>query len=402
MKRLRSKSSPRMTRDAEKLISLSSSALLSASRTEDEFWQDAIKAQLIKLMERGNDAAIESALDQSFQLNTVAHELLAGAAESVAEACVIEHDADDDATTAHQALLIAIPLVAWSKYPIVWGPISASAMTPIIAHLSAHILARDTKALINPFLYAIDHLPRGFSETRKLTLKLAEAALAGKAAVIDYKRLGDAADLPADVRFLIGCVTAPVGAPLFRWQEDVGADAGATRTESLMRWVEQCRPALAKLVPGAAFECGLPDAYFHNCRESDRRVRPYTLSAAITDLQMALSLPTEEISAVIASVGDAQTDEYRVGLTRRGESEIYQGVVWPLFGNEDDDANPSPRQEILEVLKACNVGDVVTLTGLQPPEFCEDCGAPLFFNSEAEAVHAEMPEDSERPSAHYH
>ena len=33
---------------------------------------------------------------------------------------------------------------------------------------------------------------------------------------------------------------------------------------------------------------------------------------------------------------------------------------------------------------------------------CDDCGAPLFPDSEGELVHAEMPEEAASPSPHLH
>jgi hypothetical protein len=37
-----------------------------------------------------------------------------------------------------------------------------------------------------------------------------------------------------------------------------------------------------------------------------------------------------------------------------------------------------------------------------PYEFCDDCGAPLYPNAEGDAVHAEMPEQTNAPSQTLH
>ncbi|SBT09802.1 hypothetical protein PROAA_3470002 [Candidatus Propionivibrio aalborgensis] len=37
-----------------------------------------------------------------------------------------------------------------------------------------------------------------------------------------------------------------------------------------------------------------------------------------------------------------------------------------------------------------------------PFEFCDDCGAPLYPNTEGETVHAELPEQSNAPSQTLH
>jgi len=45
---------------------------------------------------------------------------------------------------------------------------------------------------------------------------------------------------------------------------------------------------------------------------------------------------------------------------------------------------------------------VKRLPGTFTPEYCEDCGAPLFANGEAEVVHAELPEAADTQAAHFH
>ena len=44
------------------------------------------------------------------------------------------------------------------------------------------------------------------------------------------------------------------------------------------------------------------------------------------------------------------------------------------------------------IIRNAGVKDVLFLDHHFPMEFCDDCGAPLFPNREAELVHAEMPE----------
>lgn len=399
MKRTRTKSPLRLSKDAERLISMSAAAIAAGSIIEARYWQDKLESTAAQLMERSNDSAIEAALDQTFQANLPAHELLSRACEAAAESVVLP--AAEGA--ANQALLVSIPLIAWSKYPIASGPVDEATLAPIRAHLFAHILADGVRAHISPFLYAIEQLPRGFSETRKLMRKLTQAALNGTSTRPDSTaRESEAAEMPADARFLLVGVVAPVGAPIFLWQQDAQNEAHATHNECLLRWVEQCRPSLAKLVPGAAFECGLPDAYFHNCRQCDLRVRPYMLNSSLELVEDSLKVPASSIGVVVAGVGESRVDEYRISILRKGTSQVVHGVVWPLYGAEDDDEAPSPREALEAIFKEHRVGEVIRLPGTQTPEFCEDCGAPLFYDPEGEAVHAEFPEESEPPPVHYH
>ena len=54
------------------------------------------------------------------------------------------------------------------------------------------------------------------------------------------------------------------------------------------------------------------------------------------------------------------------------------------------------------MLAECKIGEVTKLNGLFAPEFCEDCGAPLFADAASEMVHPELPEEAETAVVHYH
>jgi hypothetical protein len=349
-----------MTRDAERLIALANGLNASGSLTEDRFWEGEMSAVITRLLENGNDAPIDSALDHLYQT-----------------------------------------IVAWSKYEIPSGPIDRESADTLRVQLQAHVLADATRVTLVPYLYSIDQLPRHFSELRKLTVKLAESALAREAPRIDFARLPETANLLADTRFLVACVAAPRGKALFRWQEDASGHAG--RAGSLEQWIAQARPTISRLLPGCVYECLLPDAYYVNCRESDRRVRPFGIRAAVAFLENALKVRATDLQAVVAGFGEERVDEYRVAFSPPGdESEVAHGVVWPLYGREDETARPGPVDDLLAQLGECGVTQVKRLQGTFTPEYCEDCGAPLFANADGEIVHAELPEEADTQAAHFH
>mgnify|MGYP001208049958 FL=1 len=394
MKRQRSKSPLRLTRDAEKLISLSTGLAASGSRAEDRYWEAAIATLAGKLIASGNDAAVEAALEHTFKSNINAHDVLIEQVESEAETATVERDGAQ-----WEMLLLAIPLVAWSKYSVPSGPVERELMDSILPHLHGHVLSSAARARISPYLYSIDQMPREFSSVRKMTVKLGEAAVSDTSPKFDFARLPDTASLLADSRFLLAAVAVQPGQPMFRWQE---TEEHTTRAECLERWIEQCRPNLARLLPGCAFETLLPDAYFVNCREADRRIRPYAIRAGVAFLENTLKTSASQLRAIIAGVGEERVDEYRIAIMRRGHDEVVHGIVWPLFGREDDDLPPAPVQEVEAVLRDCKVGEIKKLTGLFAPEFCEDCGAPLFADAEGEMAHPELPEEAETAVTHYH
>jgi hypothetical protein len=395
MPRSRAKSPPRLTRDAERLIALANGLNASGSLTEDRYWESAMSALAAKLLENGNDAPIDGALDHLYQTNLGAYDTLIELVENESESVVVMQG-----DRAWQALLIAAPIVAWSKYAIPSGPIAADEAATLTVQLQAHVLAESARITTVPYLYSIDQLPRHFSELRRLAARLGDAAVSGEVPRLDLARLPETAHLLADTRFVVGCAAVPRGQPLFRWQEDASGHAG--RAGSLEQWILQARPTLSRILPGCVFECLLPDAYYVNCRESDRRVRPFGIRAAAAFLEQALKAKPADLMAVVAGFGEERIDEYRVAFSIVDETEVAHGVVWPLYGREDEGARPGPLDEVLAQLAEVGVTEVKKLQGTFTPEYCEDCGAPLFANADGEIVHAELPEEADVQAAHFH
>ena len=395
MPRTRAKSPPRLTRDAERLIALANGLNASGSLTEDRFWESEMSGLVARLLENGNDMPIDGALDHLYQTNPGAYDTLIELVENESES-VVAMQGD----RAWQGLLVAAPIVAWSKYAIPSGTIARDEADTLQVQLQAHVLAAGARVTLVPYLYSIDQLPRHFSELRRLVARLADAAITGEVPRLELARLPETAHLLADTRFLIACAAVPRGQALFRWQEDASGHAG--RAGSLEQWISQARPTLGKVLPGCVFECLLPDAYYVNCRESDRRVRPFGIRAAVSFLENALKAKPADLQAVVAGFGEERVDEYRVAFSLIDESEVAHGVVWPLYGREDEGARPGPLDEVLVQLAESGVTEVKKLTGTFSPEYCEDCGAPLFANAEAEIVHAELPEEADIQSAHFH
>ena len=395
MPRTRAKAPPRLTRDAERLIALALGLNASGSLTEDRFWEAEMSTLVAKLLANGNDAPIDGALDHLYQTNLGAYDTLIELVENESESV-----ATMQGDRAWQSLLIAAPIVVWSKYAIPSGSIARDEADTLRVHLQAHVLAQGARVTLVPYLYSIDQLPRHFSELRRLAARLGDAAVTNEVPRLELARLPETAHLLADTRFLVACAAVPRGQAMFRWQEDASGHAG--RTGSLEQWIAQARPTISKLLPGCVFECLLPDAYYVNCRESDRRVRPFGIRAAVAFLENALKAKADDLRAVVAGFGEERIDEYRIGFSIGEEGEVAHGVVWPLYGREDENARPGPLDEVMAQLAECGVNEVKRLTGTFNPEYCEDCGAPLFANGDGEIVHAELPEEADTHAAHFH
>ncbi len=382
--------------DAERLVAAALGLSNSGSRTEDRFWEASLAARIERLLDGGHGQAVTDALDRLNQADTEAYSALIEAVEDASESLVIEVAGEP-----WQCLLISAPLVVWTRFRIPSGAISPDAGQSLSAHWQSHVLASKARFRIVPYLYSIDQMPRDFAELRRLARKLGNSAVTGQTPRLDLKALPETAEMLADTRYLLGVVAAPKGSPLFRWQETEAGDH-ASRVHCLEQWIAQGRPTLEPLLAGCGFECLLPDAYHLNMRESDRRVRPYAIRAAVHFLTHALSIKPEEIFAAVAAFGSERIDEFRIGLSVGDSEEVAQGVVWPLLGAETDTDDPSPLEVIRATLRESGVTEIRVWPDLNEPEFCEDCGSPLYPNVKSDIVHADMPEDLEPETSHFH
>lgn len=387
-----------LSADAERLVSAALGLANSGSRIEDAYWDRQLAQRIERLLDTGHPQSIYDALDRLHQTDTEAYGALIEAVESASESLVLEVDGQR-----WQVLMVAAPVVAWTRFRIPSGPISTDTTAVLSAHWQAHVLARDVRFRMSPCLYSVDQLPRDFGELRRLARKLGQAALANgtQPGRFEVKSLPETADMLADSRFLLAAVAVPQDEPLFRWQL---AETGehASRVQCLEQWIAQARPSIESLLPGCGFECLLPDAYHINLREADRRVRPYAIKAGVHFLTHALDIAADGVKATVAPFGEERTDEYRIGLSIGDSETVAQGIVWPLLGAESDADEPAPLERIRETLREAGVTDIRTWSELTEPEYCEDCGAPLFPNHAGEVVHAEMPEDAEPEATHFH
>ena len=373
----------------------------SGSRSEDRFWEHQLSRLLDRALDAAHSATITTALDRLNQTDGEAYGALVEAVEHAAETAVVEGAAVDGETAARYGLLLTAPLVAWTRFAIPSGAVTPQVAQALSSAWQQLILAPGVVFRMVPWLYSLDQLPREFSDMRKLTRKLTGAAVGDTVARIDFKNMPESAEMLADTRFLLAVVAVddPLK-PLFRWQ--LSGSTHASRVQCLEQWVENARPLLEPLLPGCGFECLLPDAYHINLRESDRRVRAYGIKAAVHFLNHALAVDASQLKATIGAFGAERIDEYRIGLSVGDADEVAQGVVWPLLGAESENDEPTPLDRIKETLREVGVQDITVWSEVTEPEFCEDCGAPLYPSPSDEVVHVEMPEDTEPTSTQFH
>lgn len=383
MKRARQKRRGGIGRDAEQLAWLASGLAESGSRAEDRYWESQLGELVDRLLAEEAEDEINTTLDHLNNTAPRAFDELADFVESRAESVQLNG-------TEFDTLLIAAPILAWSRYQIPACPINPSILANLRVHLQAHVLAEGARLALADFLFSPDQLPQGFCATAQFAAALSMAAREQQDLRIDTSNLPDTSQFLSDTRYLLAAVVVPRGAPFFRWQEP-----GGSREQALAQWRAQGGACLTPLLPGCALEIVLPEAYFAACREADRLSRPYAVRASVAFLGATLDVPATRLRAVIAPFHERQLEEYRIGLCLANDEQVVHGVVWPLLGNEDE--NSDIAGQIDTVLRESGVHDIVHIEHAFPLEYCDDCGSPLYPSPDGELLHAEMPENAGEP-----
>ncbi|OYY92940.1 MAG: hypothetical protein B7Y41_13510 [Hydrogenophilales bacterium 28-61-23] len=387
MKRRRLYGRHRLSRDAERLAWLAQGLADSGSRLED-VWLDAEMSALIeKLLKAADEDALNQALDRLRETNSRAYDELADLIEA---ACEVGHGQDSS------YLLVALPVLAWSRYAIPTQSIAKPVLDALRAQLCAHVLGAEAQVCFADYLFSPDQLPQGYADTWAFADTLWQAAATGKDLKIDSRQLPESQMFVSDVRYLVAAVQVPSGRPVFRWNEVEGGRAAA-----LVNWREQGGPNFQSLLTGCSYEVLTPDAYFAAWRHADQETRPFALKAAVSYLQNLFELPANRLRAIAAPYYEHGLEEWRISFLRVGSDEVVHGVTWPLLG--DDDENTDLGGEIEALLKSTGIGEVLILNTRMPVEYCDDCGAPLFPSPDGENVHAELPEElQDAPPAQLH
>ena len=387
MKRRRLYGRHRLSRDAERLAWLAQGLADSGSRLEDVWLQSEMSALIEKLLKSGDEDALNQALDGLRETNPRDYDELADLIEA---ACEVGQSGGQS------HLLLALPVLAWSRYAIPTRNVPKAVLDTLRVQLSAHILGTEARVNFADYLFSPDQLPQGYADTWALAEALRMAATTNQDLKVDARQLPESQMFVSDVRYLIGIVQVPAGRPVFRWNEVDGGRAAA-----LVDWREQGGPGFQSLLTGSNYEVLTPDAYFSAWRHADMETRPFALKAAVAYLQNLFSLPANRLRAVAAPYYEHGLEEWRISFLRPGSDDVVHGVTWPLLGTDDENADLGAEIEAL--LKGVGVGEVHILNTRMPVEYCDDCGAPLFPNLDGENVHTELPEEiQDSPPAQLH
>ncbi len=392
MKQRRRHSAHRLNRDAEHLVWLAQGLANSGSNAEDAWWETELANRIDKLLDGNQEEAIDQALNRLNEIDAQAYDELANQAEAGVEGKIV-----NGPDGPRQALLLALPILVWSRYSIPARSLPATVLAALRTQLKAHVLADGCQVALADFLFSPEQMPRGYTGTRRFAAHMEQAALNDEDLAISTAELPEIGQYISDPRCILATVAVPLGQPMLRWQETDGS-----RETALSQWRAQATPSLQTILPGCGLRLLLPDAYFSAWRQTDLEARGYALTATVAYLQAMLDLPASALKAVAAPYYERQLQEWRVGFCRLDDDQVLHGVVWPLLGTEDETTDVA--SEIEANLRQAGIGQIVMLDQQQlAPEYCDDCGAPLFPNADGESVHSEMPGlDDDMPPAHLH
>ena len=396
MRRTRVSSRSRQSVDAQGLVKLARRLSESGSRLEEQLWQRRLIELINDRLGRRNDDAVEAALEDLARSSQPAYDDLADLAESCAESTVIDIDGRP-----HDALLIALPLLAWSRYRLPTTTLSQEVCDGLRAHLTGHLLARDARMALADYLFAIDQLPEAFADVRRQIEQLGDAVAEGLTLHIDPKKVREPVAMLADTRYVLIAIAAPQGAPLYHWQES-GVDPDS-KIAALSAFSEQVAGVLQPVMTGCRFRVLAPNAFHAALRYADRELREFSLEAAVSYLKLAYDFTPNALPAAFGVFEDpsgSSGGEVRIGLAKTSsDDDVIEGVVWPLLGDDEEQT----MEDVDKALKTLNLNKAVAHAHRFPLEFCDDCGAPMFPNAAGHVVHAEPPEEAEdRPAAPLH
>ncbi|MBC8118991.1 MAG: DUF2863 family protein, partial [Burkholderiaceae bacterium] len=345
MRRTRVSSRSRQSVDAQTLGKLARRLSESGSRLEEQLWQRRLIELINDRLGRRNDDAVEAALDDLARSSQPAYDALADLAESCAETTVVDIDGKP-----HDALLLVLPLLAWSRYRLPTTTLAATVCESLRAHISGHLLARDARLALGDYLFSIDQLPEAFADVRRQIEQLGDAVVEGITLHIDSKKLREPVAMLADTRYVMIGIAAPQGAPLFHWQES-GVDPDS-KIGALTAFSEQVASALQPVMTGCRFRVLAPNAFHASLRYADRELREFSLEAAVSYLKLAYDFAPSALTAAYGVFEDpsgSSGGEVRIGLAKTSlDDDVIEGVVWPLLGDDDEQT----MEEVDKALKA--------------------------------------------------
>jgi Protein of unknown function (DUF2863) len=390
-------------KQALNLLNLANGCDGAVSNYEHAFWEAHLQTAMAELLDSGRPDIIDTLLDAVLSGGDSAEELASMIADNIE--AVSESLVWGDETINCRTMLIALPIIAWTRYKIPSGALPEESCAELTALLQKHVLAPNVRCDLVPYLYSLDSIPLTHQEVRDFTKEITECFENGEILDLRTEAAEAEIELPVDARYVLGAIRFNNGAPFFRWQQPSDNMPNQIINSCTTTWIADSRKAFAKILTGAEFVPILPNSFFHAQRVVDSEIRQHQLHGVVQITMDVCKITAGRLSAVIAGIGEHSITEYRVSLMRKGEDAVINGMAWPIYGSiksfEADERDS--LIQIQQTLKSLGIRDVLVLDGIHKPESCEECGMPLFFDTASEAVHIEQDEHAELPPhQHYH
>lgn len=403
MKKSRTPRRTKFPRAVHDLSRLAAGLAASGSYKEDTFWENQLGIKINAQLRTGNDQNLEEALEILYDNNPAGYGEFIYAIEAAIECSTLTYEG-----CSYDVLMFAAPILTWSRFSIPSGPIPETILNNLREQFQMHVLSENADLSIADYLFSPDQLPRGYRHTYELAERLWAAAAGGQNLHMNPRQFSETTHFLSDTRYLLGAIAVQQGDPIFRWQETNTTNqinngiisVKSSKQKILLKWKKECGEALRSLFQGCSLDLLLPDGFFSAWRMADRLARPYSMHATVDFLQSTLNIPVNKLRAVIAPFHDQLLEEYRISFTFIDNNEVLYGIVWALVGEEDE--NSDTITEIENTLRECGVTSILPLDNRFSLEYCEECGAPMFTNSEGEIVHAEFPEEGDKIQVQLH
>lgn len=401
----------KISSDGKKLVALAKEMFCASSFTESEFARFRLQVLVAALIEKAHQKTLNEAGEYLFGTDMEAYNCLLEVIESYCESAIVIEQG-----RRYLFLLVAVPILAWTRYTIPSGRLEDRIYQKLAENFRQIMLAENVRMKMSPILFTVDQLPMEHIEVFKASRKFIDSIQTGEPCIIPTKT--ENMQFMADGRYLLVGLMAEEGQPLFRWQADADPTEIESRKEACMQhWKQVAMPLMLQVLPGCNLDFLQPGGLFNTCRKTDQEIRPATVMAAVQYLENALNVPAQSLGAVIGGFGKessgSQVEEYRISFYQPGDSKIVYGVVWPIFGveeinglsmpvlleNHPDALNTKGGKQLLEIfhlLRQLNIHFEKHPVDRFITEYCDDCGQPLFVDTNGELAHAEMPEETQQ------
>lgn len=353
----------------------------SSSRLEDTGLENRLIGLCEAALAAGDDTEIEAALSRLKDDQGRVYDHLLGAAEECAQSVVDENGA---------AILLLIPILAWSRYTFNHGPLDQETLVGLGQAVARHLAGPGARAVMGNAMFTPENVPEAFCQVRGLLQRLRNS----EDPVVEVRDLitRPAEDVFTDSRYLVCAVLADTPQHLFR----DSAESYFERARALMDFCLEAEDLLDFTMIGTVFKVQPPQAFFSAWRLTEQSLR-YWGAKTLVDFVEAMGYAPGHVKASIGFfVPGAKTppdtmSELRIALCPKDDPQrVLCGVAWAVTLDELEQSEALAQ----DLLISKGVHDITVHSQSFTLEWCDDCGSPLYANPDGMVVHVEPEQET--------